>query len=175
MRLEYDTLVRMGCRDIVDIPSDTMLLGVRWVLKIKMIENARLVVKVYIQQQDVHYPQSCSPTISQVSLCIVMVLTSMKGFRSWDLDTTSVLVSAPLPEGETGYMEQIPGFPFPKGKCLKLKRTLYGVSAAADIGPCVSLCQRRCRHRSLCQRRCRREKRGTWSKFQVFRFLKASV
>ena len=39
VRLEYDTLVRMGCWDIVDIPSDTMLLGVRWVFKIKMIEN----------------------------------------------------------------------------------------------------------------------------------------
>ena len=54
-----------------------------------------------------------------------MTLTSMKGFRSWDLDATSAFVSAPLPEGETVYMEQIPGFPLPKGKCLKLKRTLY--------------------------------------------------
>jgi hypothetical protein len=112
----------MGCWDIVDIPSDTMLLGVRWVFKIKMIENeyerhkTRLVVKGYIQQQGVHYTQSFSPTISQVSLRIVMVLTSMKGFRSWDLDATSVFVSAPLPEGETVYMEQIPGFPIPKGK-----------------------------------------------------------
>jgi hypothetical protein len=29
----------MGCWDIVDIPSDTMILGVRWMFKIKMIEN----------------------------------------------------------------------------------------------------------------------------------------
>jgi hypothetical protein len=78
----------MGCWDIVDIPSDTMLLGVRWVFKIKMIENeyeqhkARLVVKGYMQQQGAHFTQSFSPTISQVSLCIVMTLTSMKGFRS---------------------------------------------------------------------------------------------
>jgi hypothetical protein len=43
------------------------------------------------------------------------------------LDATSAFVSAPLPEGETVYMEQIPGFPIPKGKCLKLKRTLYGL------------------------------------------------
>ncbi len=27
-------------------------------------------------------------------------------------------------------MEQIPGFPFPKGKCLKLKRTFYGLVQA---------------------------------------------
>ncbi len=135
VRLEYDTLVRMGCWDIVDIPSDTMLLGVRWVFEIKMIENeyerhkVSLVVKGYMQQQVVHYTQSFSTTISQVSLCItiVMTLTSMKGFRSWDLDVTSAFVSAPLPEGETVYMEQIPGFPLPNDKCMKLKRTLYGL------------------------------------------------
>jgi hypothetical protein len=97
--LEYDTLVRKDCWDIVHIPSDTMLLGLRWVFKIKMIENeyerhkSSLVVKGYMQNQGVHYTQSISPTISQVSLCIVMVLTSMKGFRSWDLDTTSAFVS----------------------------------------------------------------------------------
>jgi hypothetical protein len=83
-----------------------------------------------MQQQDVHYTQSFSQTISQVSLRIVMTLTNMKGFRSWDLDATSDFVSAPLPEGETVYMEQIPGFPLPKGKCLKLKRTLYGLVQA---------------------------------------------
>ncbi len=36
-----------------------------------------------------------------------------------------VLIS--LPEGQSVYMEQIPVFPFPKSKCFKLKRTLYGL------------------------------------------------
>jgi hypothetical protein len=47
-----------------------------------------------------NYTQSFSTTISQVSLCIVMTLTSMKGFKSWGLDATSVFVSAPLSETE---------------------------------------------------------------------------
>jgi hypothetical protein len=70
VRLEYNTLVRMGCWDIVDIPSDTILLGVRWVFKIKMIENeyerhkVSLVVKGYMKQEGVHYRQSFSATIS---------------------------------------------------------------------------------------------------------------
>jgi hypothetical protein len=59
-----------------------------------------------------------------------MALTSMKGFRSWDLDATSAFVSEPLSEGETVYMEQIPSFPLLKGKCLKRKRTLYGLVQA---------------------------------------------
>ena len=32
-------LVRMGCWGVVDLPPDTMLLGVRWVFKNQMIDN----------------------------------------------------------------------------------------------------------------------------------------
>jgi hypothetical protein len=46
-----------------------------------------------------------------------MVLTNMTGFSSWDLDATSMFVSAVLPDDELVYMETIPGVPLPKGKC----------------------------------------------------------
>jgi hypothetical protein len=32
-----------------------------------------------------------------------------------------------LPDDEVVYMDAIPGFPLPKGKCLRLLRTLYGL------------------------------------------------
>ena len=57
VKLEFDTLVKMGCWEVVDIPIDTPLLGVRWVYKIKRIQSvyerhkARLVVKGYIQEK----------------------------------------------------------------------------------------------------------------------------
>ncbi len=35
VKLEFDTLVKMGCWEVVDIPIDAPLLGVRWVYKIK--------------------------------------------------------------------------------------------------------------------------------------------
>jgi hypothetical protein len=47
----YDTLVKMGCWEVVDIPPDVQFLGVRWVFKLKHIQSvyekvkARLVVK----------------------------------------------------------------------------------------------------------------------------------
>jgi hypothetical protein len=56
-----------------------------------------------------------------------MTLTRMTGFSSWDLDVTSAFVSAKLPTDEMVYMEAIPGFTLPKGKCLRLLRTLYGL------------------------------------------------
>ena len=99
--------------------------------KIKRIQSvyerhkARLVVKGYMQEKGIHYDESFSPTISQVTLCIVMDLTSMTGFSSWDLDATSAFVSVVLPDDEVVYMDAIPGFP--KGKCLRFLRTLYGL------------------------------------------------
>jgi hypothetical protein len=128
--------MKMGCWEVVDIPPDAQLLGVRWVFKLKRIQSvyekhkARLVVKGYMQEKGIHYSESYSPTISQVSLRIVMALTSMPGFSSWDLDATSAFVSAKLPADEMVYMEAIPGFPLPKGKCLRLLRTLYGLVQA---------------------------------------------
>ena len=78
-----------------------------------------------MEEIGIHY-ESFSPTISQVTLHIVMDSTSMSGFSSWDLDTVSAFFSAVLPDDEVVYMEAIPGFPLPKGKCLRLLRILYG-------------------------------------------------
>ena len=54
-------MVKMGCWEVVDIPIDAPLLGVRWVYKIKRIQSvyerhkARLVVKGYMQEKGIHY------------------------------------------------------------------------------------------------------------------------
>ncbi len=60
-----------------------------------------------MQEKGIHYNESFSPTISQVTLCRVMVLTGMQGFSSWDLDTTSTFVSVVLADDEVVYMEAI--------------------------------------------------------------------
>jgi len=62
VRLEYDTLVRMGCWDIVDVPSDTKFLGVRWVFKIKMIENEyeRHKARLVVNQPILHNQPTCN-------------------------------------------------------------------------------------------------------------------
>jgi hypothetical protein len=75
VKLEYDTLVKMGCWEVIDIPPDAQFLGVRWVFKLKRIQSvyekhkARLVVKGYIQEKGIHYRESYSPTISHKCLC----------------------------------------------------------------------------------------------------------
>ena len=76
-------------------------------------------LKGYMQEKGIHYNESFSPTISQVMLRIVMALTSMPGFSSWDLDATSAFVSAVLSDDEVVYTEAIPVFLGVKGQMLE--------------------------------------------------------
>jgi len=75
--------------------------------------KAILVAKDYRKQVFNTLPASLQP----YPRCIVMALTSMKGFKSWDLDATSAVGPAKFSEGEPFYMEATPGSPLPKGKC----------------------------------------------------------
>jgi hypothetical protein len=72
-----------------------------------------------MQEKGTHYNESFPPTISQVILCIVMVVTSIPGFSSWDLDATSAFVSAVLSDDEVVYTEAIPVFLGVKGQMLE--------------------------------------------------------
>ena len=79
-KLKFDAMVKMGFLEVVDIARglDVPLLGVRWMYEIKRIQTVyerhetRLVVKGYMQEKEIHYNESFSPTISQVTLRRVM-------------------------------------------------------------------------------------------------------
>ena len=59
-----------------------------------------------------------------------MALTSVPGWTSLDLDATCAFISADLPPEEQVYMKAVPGFPLPEGKCLKLRKSIYGLVQA---------------------------------------------
>ena len=114
------------------MPPDTELIDPKWVLKLKF-ENGkyvkhkgRVVAKGYLQTRTSDF-NSFSPTSSQFTLRVILSLTVMVGFRSWDLDATCSLISAPLTKGQKLYLKQIEGYPLPKGKVLKLLKTFYGI------------------------------------------------
>ena len=46
------------------------------------------------------------------------------------LDASAAFISAILPPNEYVYMNPIPGFPLPEGKCLQVVRPLYGLVQA---------------------------------------------
>jgi hypothetical protein len=99
----------MGCWEVMnisDLPSNANLIVCKWVYKVKFRENvydkhrARIVALGYHQCQGVDCFQSFIPTASQISVRLVMSLTSILGFRSIDMDTTCAFISAPLPQTE---------------------------------------------------------------------------
>lgn len=140
IRKEYYLLDQtMGCWEVVDIsslPANANLIGVKWVFKIKFKNGvyerhkARIVALGYQQRKDVDYFASFSPTASYVTIRLILALTALPYWYGVDLDATGAFISAPLPPEEQVYLKGIPGFELPDGKCLRLKKTIYGLVQA---------------------------------------------
>ena len=92
--------------------------------------KARIVALGYQQRKDVDYFASFSPTASYVTIRLVLALTALPRWYGVDLDATGAFISAPLPPEEQVYLKGIPGFDLPKGKCLRLEKTIYGLVQA---------------------------------------------
>ena len=142
-RKEYDLLDKtMGCWEVVHIdtlPEDANLIGVKWVFKIKFKNGeyerhkARIVALGYQQRKDVDYFASFSLTASYVTIRLVLALTALPHWYGVDLDATVAFISAPLPPEEQVYLKAILGFDLPKGKCLRLKKTIYGLVQSSAL------------------------------------------
>jgi hypothetical protein len=138
-RKEYELLDKtMGCWEVVDIdtlPQHANLIGVKWVFKIKYKNGeyerhkARIVALGYQQRKNVDFFASFSPTASYVTIRLVLAFTALPHWYGVHLDATGAFISAPLPPEEQVYLKGIPGYDLPKGKCLRLKKTIGLVQA----------------------------------------------
>ena len=126
----------MKCWDVVDqssLPSTANIIGTKWVFKVKYRNGtyerhkARIVALGYRQRKGVDYFETFSPTSSYVSIRLVLALTALPFWYSFDLDAVCAFISAPLPPDELVYLKPIEGFPLPPGKCLRLRKTIYGL------------------------------------------------
>jgi hypothetical protein len=107
----------MGCWEVFHtetLPEDANLIAVKWVFKIKFKNG----------------DASFSPTASYVTIRLVLALTALPRWYGVDLDATGAFISAPLLTEEQVYLKGIPGYDLSKGKCLCLKKTIYGVVQA---------------------------------------------
>ncbi len=109
----------------------------RWAIARKTVTNMlvdrlpgpRVFAKGYLQKRTSDF-NSFSPTTPQVTLRVILALTAMLGSKSWDLDVTCAFISAPLPKGQKLCEKPIEGYLLPKGKVLKLLKTIYGLIQA---------------------------------------------
>ena len=94
--------------------------------------SSSLAVKVIpsITRPAIDFFASFSPTASYVCIRMILALTALPFWYSYDLDATGAFISSPLPPEEQVYLKPIEGFPLGPGKCLKLNKTIYGLVQA---------------------------------------------
>jgi hypothetical protein len=68
-----------------------------------------------MQRKGVNYFDTFSPTSPYVSTRLVLALTALPFWYSFDLDAVCAFISAPLPPSEIVYLKPIEGFPLPPG------------------------------------------------------------
>ncbi|RVW65072.1 Retrovirus-related Pol polyprotein from transposon RE1 [Vitis vinifera] len=123
--------------DLVPRPSNTNIVGSKWVFPTKFLSDgsiecfkARLVAKGYTQLPDLDYKDTFSPIVKASTVHVVLSLAVSHKWPLRQLDVKNAFLNGIL--HETVYMEQPPGYVdhrHPLHVC-KLKKALYGLKQA---------------------------------------------
>lgn len=137
MKLEYAALVKNNTWSLVACPTNSNIVGCKWVYKIKKgadgkIERykARLVAQGISQEAGVDYFDTFSPVIKPTTIRLVLSIALSNNWRIWQLDINNAFLNGDLIE--TVYMKQPKGFEdatHPTHVC-KLHKALYGLKQA---------------------------------------------
>src|SRR5713226_6106841 len=93
------------------------------------------VAKGYAQQYGIDYTKTTAPTTCLKSFCTVLHLAASLNWDLQQFDIKTAFLHGILPEEETAYMEQPPGFEHPGKKdwVWKLMKSIYGMKQASRI------------------------------------------
>jgi hypothetical protein len=137
MASELHTLQhKRKCWEIVPYPKSGHhnYLRCHFVYKIKMKHGkvdrykSRLVVDGSIQIQGIDYSDSFAPVVKYTTLRIFLSICVVYNMQVHQLDVESAFIYAPLTEEV--YMHPHPAMNIPRGHCLRLLKSLYGLRQA---------------------------------------------
>jgi len=125
-----------------DIPRGQRPLKGKLVCKRKQDEmgnvvryKVRYVAKGYAQRYGIDYDKTTAPTVHLESFHTLLHLAASLGWDIQHFDIKTAFLHGILPENETMYMEQPPGFEAP-GKenwVMKLMKSIYGMKQASRV------------------------------------------
>lgn len=138
MEAEIDSIEENHTWDLVELPGDAKVIGVKWVFKTKLNEKgevdkfkARLVAKGFLQTHGVDFYEVFAPVAKWDTIRVLLGLAAQKGWSVYQLDVKSAFLQGELTEDV--FVEQPKGFTREgedEGKVYKLNKALYGLRQA---------------------------------------------
>lgn len=127
---EINSLLKNRTWDVVDDPGNVKLVDSRWIFKKKINGNsyifkARLVAKGYMQQEGVNYVETYAPVARLQTVRILLSVGNKFDLEIHHMDVKTAFLNGDLEEDV--YMKPPQGVEVPKGKVLKLRKSLYGL------------------------------------------------
>ena len=114
-----------------DVPENRRCIKCKWIFKVKRngVYRARLVACGYSQVPGIDFNESFAPVINDVSFRIMLVAKLVWNLKASIIDVETAFLHGNLKEEI--YMDVPPGLNVDPTKCLKLKRTIYGLVQSA--------------------------------------------
>ena len=132
-KVEIATLERMGAWEVVKRTVDMNVIQSTWAFKCKRFPDglikkfkARFCARGDQQIEGVDFFETYAPVVQWTTIRLMLILEVLLGLKSKQGDVTAAFLHAKLPEDEEVYVAMPQGFQ-QQGKCLRLRRTLYGL------------------------------------------------
>ena len=135
MNKEKDSLDDLKFGEIVDRPTNRVVMKCRWVYAFKEDENgkvtvykSRVVIRGDMAIRGIDFFDTYSPVVKMETIRIALALIVMNKLKPLQVDVNTAYLQAELKDEV--YMEGIPGFELPPGKVYRLLKSLYGLPQA---------------------------------------------
>lgn len=134
---EFNSLMKNGTWELVDLPSGKMALPNKWVFKAKTDQQgkiirykARLVIKGYAQKKGIDYQEVYSPVVRYTSIRYLFALAAQHNFQIEQMDAVSAFLQGII-DTEI-YMLQ-PEMYRDGSQVCHLKKSIYGLKQASRL------------------------------------------
>ena len=119
--------------EIVNRPEKANIISPKWVVAIKGDNSlrARLVAKGCSQKYGIDYEEVFLPTVNKDTLCLMLQVAVNKQYVIHQIDVKSAYLNGKIDADI--YMNAPEGMQIEKGKCLKLKKSLYGLKQSGKF------------------------------------------
>ncbi|KAI7932968.1 hypothetical protein MJO28_017896 [Puccinia striiformis f. sp. tritici] len=135
---ELSAMDRLGVWEVVDIPDDCKLLNTVWIFRRKFDQHgnltkfkARLCAAGNFQVQGENYAKTYAPTGRPTVLRTLIAMGFAKGLQIHQMDVKNAFLNGKLEE--VIYLRAPAGLNIPKGKCLRLLKSIYGLKQAPRV------------------------------------------